>query len=81
MYKINPITEDGHQYMIVDSFGKGIIHREDGPAVIYFNGKLEYWLNGNNITEGVNEWIKDNNIPDYKLWTKSHKVLFKLTFG
>ena len=24
----------------------GVIHREDGPAVIYSNGDFEYWLCG-----------------------------------
>lgn len=27
---------------------KGQIHREDGPAVIRFNGDKEWWINGKN---------------------------------
>jgi len=57
----------------------GKLHREDGPAVIYPNGIIEYFLNGKNITIEVEEWIEENNIP--KVWTNSHKILFKLTFG
>jgi hypothetical protein len=25
---------------------KGLLHREDGPAVEYNNGKKEWWING-----------------------------------
>jgi hypothetical protein len=37
----------------------GKLHREDGPAVIYSNGRKEYYLNGKwykNITSDE-EWI------------------------
>lgn len=27
-------------------FGERYLHREDGPAIIYNNGKEEYYLNG-----------------------------------
>jgi len=59
----------------------GKCHREDGPAIIWKDGKVLYFINDKNITKEVNDWIKDNNIPDYKLWNNSHKILFKLTFG
>jgi|ERR1700691_319116 len=52
-------------------------HRCDGPAIINEKGEF-YFLNDINITDEVNEWIKENNIP--KVWDKSHKLLFKLTF-
>ena len=58
----------------------GKCHREDGPAVIWDDGSLWYYIHGKNITKEVNNWIKENNIPDYKLWNNSHKILFKLTF-
>src|ERR1700691_6340007 len=57
----------------------GKCHREDGPAIIYSDGTLEYCLNDKDITDKVNKWVIDNNIP--KVWNKSHKLLFKLTFG
>jgi|ERR1700691_615014 len=57
----------------------GLLHREDGPAIIRKDGRKEYWLNDENITEEVEEWIKENKIP--KDWNNSHKILFKLTFG
>src|ERR1700691_4077197 len=57
----------------------GKSHREDGPAAIWNDGTIFYYLNNNDITEEVEEWIKENNIP--KVWDNSHKILFKLTFG
>ena len=57
----------------------GKCHREDGPAII-INGSIQkYYINDKNITEEVEEWIKENKIP--KDWNNSHKLLFKLTFG
>ena len=57
----------------------GKYHREDGPAII-INGSIQkYYINDKNITEEVEEWIKENKIP--KDWNNSHKLLFKLTFG
>jgi hypothetical protein len=32
-------------------FKNGLRHREDGPAVIYHNGYVEYFLNGISISE------------------------------
>src|ERR1700691_2444848 len=57
----------------------GKLHREEGPAIIWDDGREEWFLNDNNITKEVKDWIKENNIP--KVWNKSHKILFKLTFG
>jgi len=63
----------------IEYYLNGLLHREDGPAVIYPNNCVYYFLNNNDITEEVEEWIKKNNIPE--VWTNSHKILFKLTFG
>jgi len=68
-------------YGRLDYYLNGKLHREDGPAKIYSDGTLEYYLNGKYIKKEVNDWIIENNIPDYKLWTKNYKLLFKLTFG
>jgi len=40
-----------------------------------------YFVDDIEITDDVNKWIEDNNIPDYEYWTNSYKILFKLTFG
>jgi|ERR1700691_3788100 len=75
--------EDGPAVIYPDGsifyYVNGSLHREDGPAVIR-KDDVEYWfLNDKNITKEVNNWIKENNIPE--VWNKSHKILFKLTFG
>jgi len=64
---------------LIEYWLNGKLHREDGPAAIYPNNCVYYFLNNNDITEEVEEWIKKNNIPE--VWTNSHKILFKLTFG
>src|ERR1700691_2235897 len=69
------IWDDGTKYYYLNDK----LHREDGPAIIRKDGRKEWFLNDNNITEEVNDWVKENNIP--KVWTNSHKILFKLTFG
>jgi|ERR1700691_2680016 len=57
-------------------------HKEDGPAKIYWDGKFEWYINGKFISHEVLLWMNENNIPkDRKDWNKSHKLLFKLTFG
>src|ERR1700691_1668900 len=74
--------EDGPAIIRTDGtleyFLNGFYHREDGPAVINEKGEF-YFLNDINITDEVNDWIKENNIPE--IWNNSHKTLFKLTFG
>src|ERR1700691_6274019 len=57
----------------------GKCHREDGPAFIKHDGREEWYLNSIHVTKEVNDWIKENNIPE--VWNNSHKLLFKLTFG
>ena len=61
-------------------FLNGKFHREDGPAITHPFGSVDYYLNDKNITEKVNRWIKNNNIPDYKFWNESDKRLFRETF-
>ena len=30
---------------------QGLVHREDGPAITFDDGKKEYWLNGVEVSE------------------------------
>ena len=56
-----------------------LLHRLDGPAVIWPNGSKEYWINNKELNrKEVESWIKDNNI---NLKTKEHQALFMLKFG
>ena len=38
-------------------FQNNLRHRFSGPAVIYASDKLEWWINYENITKEVNEWL------------------------
>ena len=60
----------------------GFYHREDGPAVIFVKGNKYWYINGNNITEKVNNWLNGKtNIPPYEKWDNNTRLIFKLTFG
>ena len=66
---------------IICYYLNGKLHREDGPAIIYSGGKLEYYINDNDITKQVNDCLSGKtNIPPYKKWD-NNRLLFKLTFG
>ena len=41
----------------------GLTHKEDGPAVIYYNGQQEWYLNGNKVSPME---IFDNLTPEQK---------------
>jgi len=41
------ITENGDEFW----FFEGMLHRKDGPAVRYADGRLEYWNHGERILE------------------------------
>src|ERR1700691_2726470 len=66
------IYPDGRMYYYLN----GKCHREDGPAVIRKDGSKCWFINNKEITKEVNDWIKENNIPE--IWNNSHKILFKL---
>lgn len=54
-------------YDRVEYYKNGKLHREDGPAVIYNNGRKEWWVNGRRHREGgpAVEWINGTN----QYWT------------
>src|ERR1700691_6204728 len=82
-YYLNGILhrEDGPAVIwpneIGEYFLKGKFHRVDGPVIIRNGSIQKYYINDENITEEVEEWIKENNIPYHKNWNNSHKILFK----
>jgi hypothetical protein len=56
-----------------------VYHRTAGPAVIHPDNKKEYWINGVNITEEVESWLKTRKYT-YP-FTPEQQVEFTLTFG
>jgi hypothetical protein len=60
-------------------YKNGLLHRTTGPAIIRPDNSYEYWINGVNITEEVESWLK---IRKYKYpFTFEQQVEFTLTFG
>lgn len=45
-------ASNGDKYWL----SNGLLHREDGPAVIRSNGDVEYWINGKQMSDG--EYLK-----------------------
>jgi hypothetical protein len=54
-------------------------HRITGPAVIFPNNKHKYWINGVNITEEVESWLRAKKYT-YP-FTPEQQAEFTLTFG
>ena len=52
---------------------RGDTHREDGPACIFSNGELEWWLNGGIFQFA--EWLIELNKPD------ECKMMLRLQYG
>ena len=67
----------------LEYFLNGGTHKEDGPAVIWYDGTIQYFVNNNNITIEVNEWLNGGTDmpPPYEKWDNNTRLLFKLTFG
>jgi hypothetical protein len=61
-------------------FRHGVEHRDDGPSTVWKNGESHEWyINGENLTEIVEEWLVENEIS----WPFSEEetMLFKLRFA
>ena len=61
-------------------------HRLDGPAKIDFDfdGNImshEWRINGADVSNEVDEWIDNMDIPPFFLWGDAEKMAFKLRFG
>jgi hypothetical protein len=60
-------------------YKNGLRHRITGPAIIRPNNKHEYWINGVNITEEVESWLRAKKYT-YP-FTPEQQAEFTLTFG
>lgn len=60
-------------------FKHGKLHRIDGPAVRFINGRQDdkWFINGNDVTEQLYEWAKDMNI-DLDNLTEEDKILIQI---
>jgi hypothetical protein len=51
----------------------GETHRDDGPAIIYDDGEVEWYLNDEEYT--LEDWLKLSTIPD------EDKMILRLQYG
>jgi len=56
-----------------DYYFYGMLHREDGPAVEYSNGALDWYLNG--LFYLFEEWLEKTSLKD------EEKILLKLKYS
>ncbi len=62
----------------------GKCHRMGGPARIWAVGKRrreEWWVRNDDITEPVERWISDNELPPWREWDDEVRALFVLRFS
>jgi hypothetical protein len=55
-------------------------HRVDGPAVIYPSGRQEWWINDQDITHRVENWIVANDYPEWREWSEEIWIQFRARF-
>ena len=65
------IDRSGDEVWIKD----GNYYRVDGPAIIYANGRMDWFIN-NWFYRSIDDWLEANNEI-----TDSQKVLIKLKYG
>ena len=70
------IFPNGTQHWCIN----GELHRLYKPAIIYADVRQEWFINGNNITEEVNDLIKEHDLPEWSEWTELHRILFRMRF-
>jgi hypothetical protein len=67
------IDEDGTKWWKLN----GVLHREDGPAVEYWEGSTEWWLNGElhrvdgpaiSYANEYKQWCLNGNRYSYDKW-------------
>ena len=55
-------------------------HRLDGPAVKHSDGSSYWYIHGNDVTDEITKWAKDNDI-DLDNLSEDDKLLIKLVWS
>jgi hypothetical protein len=72
----NTYTDDGVKKTY---YTNGIVSREDGPAVIYRDGKVEYWLNGKQVNKEEVDKLSEEKLNSRKVLVTVDNREFILT--
>ena len=64
-------SRDGDVYWYNE---EGYLHREDGPAITYRLGYIQWYLHGDQY-HSFNQWLEESPIPDID------KMLLRLQYG
>lgn len=67
------VDGDGTKGKYISHYRSGMLHREDGPALEWYDGKSEWYLNGDRYS--FDDWCKILKISD------EDKTLLKLEYG
>ena len=57
-----------------------ILHRLDGPAIVWANGSTNWFINGYNVSTQLRKWAKENGINFSRL-SNEDKALIKLIWA
>lgn len=58
----------------------GKVHRLDGPAIEYYDGRKEWWVNNWPVTSTIKPWAEELGI-DLDNLTVEDKVVIELRWG
>jgi len=70
---VSRVDKQGVTRYYLKSSGLGVLHREDGPAVLYPDGSFEWWLNGQIHRENGPAVKKSNGDEMWYLFGKLHR--------
>ena len=68
-------TENSNVHIFYTEYnGNYLYHNDTGPAIIYSNGLVLYYQYDKDVTDEVNQWLKERNIEDWKTMTEEDKL-------
>ena len=71
------IKENGNDFSRIGYYNHNnrfILHCEDGPAMLYTHGAIEWWYDNSWVTREVNSWLKDHNIDYWQTMSDEDKL-------
>ena len=72
------ISQNGSPWATISN--APILHRLDGPAIVWVNESTSWFINGYNVSTQIRKWAKENNI-DLDNLTDVDKALIKIVWA